>query len=378
MTNNATQATNKLLNKFFASVFTKEKTDNLSDLERELKEVSEKSCDTIHIITSMVAKQLCKLKGRAGQGGVWLLYKWLWAQTLRSQSVSSGSRGEAARLLGSRDLSPRPAMRAELLLSGLWLLLVPALAGQKRVAARCPPCQPGQCPPLPPEGCPRGRLSDRCGCCSVCAAGPGEPCGGREGKYGRCARGYECERPGGPRGKGGKGRCVCKSPDPVCGSDGVSYSDGCDLRAAANRALREGRTTVSRRGKGGCDTEPVIVTQPNEIWNITGSHVYLSCEVIGIPTPILTWNKLMKTETGVEKMELLPGDRDNLAIQTRGGPEKHEVTGWVLISPLTEDDAGVYECHASNFKGEATANGSIHVVHSAAEIRLKSKQEKEA
>lgn len=39
-------------------------------------------------------------------------------------------------------------------------------------------------------------------------------------------------------------------------------------------------------------------------------------------------------------MELLPGDRENLAIQTRGGPEKHEVTGWVLVSiscvPLRE------------------------------------------
>lgn len=38
---------------------------------------------------------------------------------------------------------------------------------------------------------------------------------------------------------------------------------------------------------------------------------------------------------GRKKMELLPGDRDNLAIQTRGGPEKHEVTGWVLVSPLS-------------------------------------------
>uniref|UniRef100_A0A4W3J6R3 Ig-like domain-containing protein n=1 Tax=Callorhinchus milii TaxID=7868 RepID=A0A4W3J6R3_CALMI len=131
---------------------------------------------------------------------------------------------------------------------------------------------------------------------------------------------------------------------------------------------------MTSQGEEEVTLEPVIVTQPNEIWNITGSHVYLSCEVIGIPTPILTWNKVNKTLTGVEKMELLPGDRDNLAIQTRGGPEKHEVTGWVLISPLTEDDAGVYECHASNFKGEATANGSIHVVHSAAEIRLKSKR----
>lgn len=35
---------------------------------------------------------------------------------------------------------------------------------------------------------------------------------------------------------------------------------------------------------------------------------------------------------GKKKMELLPGDKENLAIQTRGGPEKHEVTGWVLVS----------------------------------------------
>lgn len=35
--------------------------------------------------------------------------------------------------------------------------------------------------------------------------------------------------------------------------------------------------------------------------------------------------------SGKRRVELLPGDRDNLAIQTRGGPEKHEVTGWVLV-----------------------------------------------
>ncbi|GCB61287.1 hypothetical protein scyTo_0007022, partial [Scyliorhinus torazame] len=107
---------------------------------------------------------------------------------------------------------------------------------------------------------------------------------------------------------------------------------------------------------------PVIVTQPKEVWNVSGSQVYLSCEVIGVPTPVLTWNKVKKTANGLEKVELLPGDRDNLAIQTRGGPEKHEVTGWVLISPLTEEDAGEYECHALNTNGEAAAAGSIHVV----------------
>ena len=54
-----------------------------------------------------------------------------------------------------------------------------------------------------------------------------------------------------------------------------------------------------------------------------------SCEVIGIPTLALIWNKVKRGHYGVQRAELLPGDRGNLAIQTRGGPEKHEVTGWV-------------------------------------------------
>lgn len=37
---------------------------------------------------------------------------------------------------------------------------------------------------------------------------------------------------------------------------------------------------------------PSIVTPPKDIWNVTGAQVYLSCEVIGIPTPVLIWNKV--------------------------------------------------------------------------------------
>lgn len=42
--------------------------------------------------------------------------------------------------------------------------------------------------------------------------------------------------------------------------------------------------------------------------------------------------QVKKDDNRFHRTELLPGDRDNLAIQTRGGPEKHEVTGWVLVS----------------------------------------------
>lgn len=252
------------------------------------------------------------------------------------------------------------AMMGVQLLGGFLLLCLSASAEQKAGSAQCPPCVLSECPALPPGGCPLGEAPSQCRCCTVCAAGQGERCGGRDFQYGRCAQGYECERSGSKR--RGRGRCVCKSPEQVCGSDGITYSNGCELKAAARRAEEQGGSPLTRGHKGACQRAPVIVTQPQEIWNVSGSQVYLSCEVIGVPTPVLTWNKVMKTKTGVEKVELLPGDRDNLAIQTRGGPEKHEVTGWVLISPLTQGDAGEYECHASNTKGEAAATGNIHVV----------------
>lgn len=53
---------------------------------------------------------------------------------------------------------------------------------------------------------------------------------------------------------------------------------------------------------------------------------------------------LLQVLSGRKRMELLPGDRDNLAIQTRGGPEKHEVTGWVLVSniPATFQLCGIW------------------------------------
>uniref|UniRef100_W5N070 Insulin-like growth factor binding protein 7 n=1 Tax=Lepisosteus oculatus TaxID=7918 RepID=W5N070_LEPOC len=224
----------------------------------------------------------------------------------------------------------------------------------------CAPCQPSLCAPLPAGGCELGTVQDSCGCCAVCAAGQGDPCGGRGSSSRRCAAGMECVKSGKGR-KGETGVCACKGAHEVCGTDGVTYKNSCDLGAASKKAVSMKQPEIKVLNKGKCEKAPVIVTPPKEIWNVTGAQVYLSCEAIGIPTPVLTWKKIVTTSKGQEKMELLPGDRDNLAIQTRGGPEKHEVTGWVLISPLTKMDAGEYECHAANSKGETSAVGRINV-----------------
>ncbi|XP_068182070.1 insulin-like growth factor-binding protein 7 [Antennarius striatus] len=242
-----------------------------------------------------------------------------------------------------------------------------------RVSAACGPCDPASCAPLPAEGCAAGALLDTCGCCSVCAAAEGELCGGRRAAARRCGSGLECVKSDEDK-KSKLGVCVCKSDYEVCGTDGVTYGNGCALKTASLAAERGGQGPVSVQNKGRCASAPVIVTPPGEVYNVSGSQVYLSCEAVGVPTPVLTWKKIIN---GRKRMELLPGDRDNLAIQTRGGPEKHEVTGWVLISPLTKAEEGSYECHATNTKGEASAVGSIHLVESIDDIIKKVSKEAE-
>lgn len=273
----------------------------------------------------------------------------------------------------------RPPLRALLFgAAGLLLLLLPLSSSSSSDA--CGPCEPASCPPLPPRGCRLGETRDACGCCPMCARGEGEPCGGGGVGRGYCAPGMECVKSRKRRrGKAGaaaggpavSGVCMCKNRYPVCGSDGSTYPSACQLRAASLRAESRGEKAITQVSKGTCEQGPSIVTPPKNIWNVTGAKVYLSCEVIGIPTPVLIWNKVRKDNNGFHRTELLPGDRDNLAIQTRGGPEKHEVTGWVLLSPLSKEDAGEYECHASNSQGQASASAKITVVESLHEIPVK-------
>ncbi|KAM9849927.1 insulin-like growth factor-binding protein 7 [Aulostomus maculatus] len=248
----------------------------------------------------------------------------------------------------------------------VFMSLVLVLSVRVSAGPGCGPCDAAQCAPLPVDGCPAGSLPDYCGCCSVCAAAEGQLCGGRRAAARRCGSGLECVKS--DEGKKNKlGLCVCKSNYEVCGSDGVTYRSGCALKSASVTAERRGKEPINIQNKGRCATAPLIVTPPGEVFNVSGSQVYLSCEAVGVPTPVLTWKKVLG---GKKRMELLPGDRDNLAIQTRGGPEKHEVTGWVLISPLTKEEEGSYECHAGNSKGEASAIGAIHVVQSLDDITV--------
>lgn len=140
------------------------------------------------------------------------------------------------------------------------LCLVPVLSVFTVLSVRiaegpaCGPCDPAQCAPLPAQGCPAGSLLDSCGCCSLCAAAEGEPCGsGRRTVARRCGSGLECVRS--DEGKKKKlGVCACKSNYEVCGTDGLTYRSGCALRSASLTAQSQGKGPINIQNKGRCTT----------------------------------------------------------------------------------------------------------------------------
>lgn len=44
---------------------------------------------------------------------------------------------------------------------------------------------------------------------------------------------------------------------------------------------------------------PVVVTPPRSVHNVTGAQVYLSCEVRAVPTPVITWRKVLTSKNSV-------------------------------------------------------------------------------
>lgn len=142
------------------------------------------------------------------------------------------------------------------------LLLAPSLSEAgiaKRHVIGCPDkCDKSQCAPIPAD-CLAGDILDQCDCCPVCASGEGEPCGG-PGRLGdpECAEGMECQVADGVgysatvRRRGKTGVCVCKGSEPVCGSDGVSYRNICELKRVSNRAQKLDQPPVIFIQRGAC------------------------------------------------------------------------------------------------------------------------------
>lgn len=164
-------------------------------------------------------------------------------------------------------------MELTLLYSAVFLSILSDRAGAdpssepaKRV---CPTrCDVSSCPS---PSCPSGYVPDRCNCCLVCARAEGEPCAGDE--LPPCGDGLECKHPAGKRLS--RGSCKCRSSQEVCGSDGGTYGNACQLRAASRRALLQGLAAVSQAHPGPCEgnSGPAHAASPRYKFNFIADVV---------------------------------------------------------------------------------------------------------
>ncbi|XP_068164320.1 serine protease HTRA3-like [Antennarius striatus] len=131
-----------------------------------------------------------------------------------------------------------------LLYMSVFFYLRPSSSAQPR--PECPTrCDVSTCPS---PSCPSGYVPDRCNCCLECALGQGEPCGRKDDLP--CGDGLECRHPGGKRFS--KGVCECKFSQEVCGSDGRTYGNVCELRATSRKGLQQGLPGISQVQRGPC------------------------------------------------------------------------------------------------------------------------------
>ncbi|XP_017323354.1 kazal-type serine peptidase inhibitor domain 3 [Ictalurus punctatus] len=212
-------------------------------------------------------------------------------------------------------------------------------------ASVCEQCVPELCPPA--QGCRAGLVRDSCGCCLECGSLEGQPCdpGDTNVYYGLCGEGLECKTDGETQ----EPQCVCASQDPVCGSDAQTYTNLCSFREAAFS------TPGLNSSRGPCTTVPVIKVPPRNLVNVTGSSAVFLCEVFAFPMALVEWRK-------DGKEVVLPGDDPHISVQSRGGPQKYELSSWLQIEDATREDSGTYRCIAKNELGNVSATAVLGIL----------------
>uniref|UniRef100_A0A8B9EV98 HtrA serine peptidase 3 n=1 Tax=Amazona collaria TaxID=241587 RepID=A0A8B9EV98_9PSIT len=156
------------------------------------------------------------------------------------------------------------------LLSPLLLLSLsgsPGAAELLAARAKCPTrCDVSKCPS---PSCPSGYVPDRCSCCLICAAGEGDSCGRKEDPP--CGDSLDCRYPMGKR--FAKGVCQCRLSAQVCGSDGRTYDNICQLKAVSRKALQHGLPAVSQVQKGACEFGHLQSSSPRYKFNFIADVV---------------------------------------------------------------------------------------------------------
>ncbi|XP_033756942.1 insulin-like growth factor-binding protein-related protein 1 [Pecten maximus] len=233
----------------------------------------------------------------------------------------------------------------------LCLLCVAVLADEE-----CGECNRDECPPLDTSKCLASFKRDRCDCCLVCLQHELQPCDlpNRPFRYGECGDYLTCVP-----GAGDVGQCTCDNQEVICGSDGVTYNNLCQLHQ--ENSNRDEVVIVKAFGKCKTETEaskPVITSGPPDVVNGTGSNVAMICEATGNPIPYILWLFTRADGTTVN----MPGDDKDVSMNLRGGPEVNQVTGWLQVMDIAKKHEGDYTCIAKNTEGDVNATGRLKVI----------------
>ncbi|XP_030646788.1 kazal-type serine peptidase inhibitor domain 3 [Chanos chanos] len=220
-----------------------------------------------------------------------------------------------------------------------------------RNGTECEECVPELCPEA--KGCRAGLVQDSCGCCMECGNLEGQSCdlGERNVYFGLCGSDLECKFDGsdGDGGELPEPQCVCVSQEPLCGSDGQTYMNLCKFKEAAFL------NPVLNVSDGPCKTVPIIKVPPHNQVNVTGSSMVFLCEVFAYPMALVEWRK-----DGNDV--ILPGDDPHISVQSRGGPQKYELSSWLQIEDASQMDSGTYRCIAHNELGNVSATAVLGVL----------------
>lgn len=246
-------------------------------------------------------------------------------------------------------------------------------------------CSSQICPKLP-ETCAHGLVTapgDMCGCCYVCGneewyycdpdptdypeyftyylpweKRPPKPMWNpQEHNFGRCGWGLQCALRDdmGPKNSLPVFVCQCQDEDIVCGSDGKTYENPCELR---EEAAKKGEH-VAMKTRAMCLGVPIIATPPK---NHTGEEavqagtvLILSCEVNSNPPATISWTK---NDNLIEYR----GPNRRKAIHSRPGISYYTKTSWLKIFGARKGDIGRYHCIATNIYGSVSAPAYIDVV----------------
>uniref|UniRef100_A0AAR2LDA3 Kazal-type serine peptidase inhibitor domain 3 n=1 Tax=Pygocentrus nattereri TaxID=42514 RepID=A0AAR2LDA3_PYGNA len=217
----------------------------------------------------------------------------------------------------------------------------------------CEECMPELCHET--RGCRAGLVRDSCGCCFECGNLEGQSCdlGDKNVHYGICGEGMECKLDpinGAYEDEGvHDAQCVCVTQEPMCGSDGRTYMNLCKYKEAA---FESPGLNVS---DGPCKTVPIIKVPPRDLVNVSGSSVVFLCEVFAFPMALVEWRKDGKDV-------ILPGDDPHISVQSRGGPQKYELSSWLQIEETTRADSGTYRCTGRNEVGDVSAAAVLGIL----------------